>query len=91
MLRAHPCPHPPIHTSHCTRPKRVLTAALLGLMLDAVVLLAAAQEVLAAAAGLDVLHAHVQALADVAAIHLGVATRVRRGGAGGLSGGKQSS
>jgi len=44
----------------------------LGLVLDGVVLLHAAQEVGAAAAGLDVLNAHVDALADDAAAHLWV-------------------
>lgn len=49
---------------------RRLTSLDLCLVLDAVVGLAAAQEVLAAAGGLDVLNAHMDALADDAAIHL---------------------
>lgn len=48
----------------------VRTSLDLGLVLDAVIGLTAAQEVLAAAGGLDVLNAHVDALAHDAAVHL---------------------
>lgn len=48
----------------------LLTSLDLGLVLDAVIGLTPAQEVLTAAAGLHVLNTHVDALADDAAIHL---------------------
>ena len=47
-----------------------LTSLDLGLMLDAIIGLTSAQEVLAAAAGLHVLNAHMDALADDAAVDL---------------------
>lgn len=47
-----------------------LTSLDLGLVLDAVVGLASAQEILAAAAGLHMLNAHMNALADNAAVDL---------------------
>lgn len=59
------------HTQKPQVPAFELTSLDLRLVLDAVVGLAAAQEVLAAAGGLDVLNAHVDALADDAAVHLG--------------------
>jgi hypothetical protein len=48
----------------------VLTSLDLGLMLDAVVGLTTTKEILTAPAGLDVLDAHVDALADDAPVHL---------------------
>jgi hypothetical protein len=60
--------------AHARARTRTRTSLDLGVVLDAVVGLAAAQEVLTAAAGLDVLDAHVQALADDAAVDLDMCT-----------------